>query len=60
MFDEDRLARGRAQPPTFLAEVHLREGLGFYVAKTVSDGHFTVWGDPSALLSVTRVIDHIL
>jgi hypothetical protein len=60
MFDEDRLARGRARAPTFLAEVHLREGLGFYVAKTVSDGHFTVWGDPSALTSVTRVVDHIL
>jgi hypothetical protein len=28
MFDEARLARGRARRPTFLAEVHLKEELG--------------------------------
>lgn len=60
MFESEHLARGRARGPTFLAEVHLREGLGFYVAKTLSEGHFTVWGDPSALLSTARVIDRIV
>jgi hypothetical protein len=60
MYEEPHLARGRAKPPTFLTEVHLREGLGFFVAKTLSDGHFTVWGEPSALASITRVVDRIL
>jgi hypothetical protein len=56
LFDSPEGASARAKGRSYLGEVRLKEGLGFYVAKTMSDGHFTVWGDSSALLSVTQVV----
>lgn len=59
MFDSESAVRQRAVPPTFVAQVELRAGLGVSIAKTLGPGHFTVWGDPEMLLSVARVIDKI-
>jgi hypothetical protein len=32
-----------------VAEVTLEAGCGFYIAKTMGGGHYTVWGDEEAL-----------
>src|SRR5215212_2590225 len=49
-----------ARPPTYIAELHLREGLAIHVAKTFDDeAHFTVWGDPDELVSLARVVDYV-
>ena len=57
MFDEQDLARDRARPPTYLAEVRLTEGHGFYLAKTFGRGHYTVWGE--VLVSLAEVVERI-
>lgn len=57
--DDEGAARSRAVPPTYLAEVHLGEGLGIYVAKTFGPHHYTLWGQPDILMAASRVVDHL-
>jgi hypothetical protein len=58
MFDNPDAARSRAEGPTYICEVRLREGLGINVAKTFDDpAHFTVWADPDELLSLAIVLE---
>jgi hypothetical protein len=59
MFADVAQAASRTRrSPVLVAEVHLAEGLGFHVAKTLTDpGHYTVWGDPVELLRVSRLVD---
>ena len=60
MFDSEEAVRQRAIGPTYIAELHLREGLAINVAKTFDDdAHFTIWGDPDALVSLVRVVDYV-
>ena len=39
-----------------IARVELTTGLGFAVAETIEVGHFSVWGDPTRLLSAVTGI----
>lgn len=45
---------GRSMEP---AEVTLEEGAGFHIAKTLGEGHYTVWGDPEELAMRAVVVD---
>lgn len=56
MFGSLAQARSRSnRKHLVVAEVTLVEGAGFHVAKTLSPGHFSVWGDPEALLAVSSI-----
>jgi hypothetical protein len=59
VFGSEELAEANAvRFPKFVATVHLQPGEGFMLARTYADveGHYTVWGDPEALVrSVARV-----
>jgi hypothetical protein len=42
--------------PVGVAEVTLEAGCGFYIAKTLGDGHYTVWGDEDALAARAIIV----
>lgn len=57
MFEEQEQALSRAtKKPIVVSRVCLEKGLGFYVAKTLGDGHHTVWGDPERLRSCSEIV----
>jgi len=57
MFESEEQVKSRARrQPIIVAKVQLQEGLGFYLAKTFGDGHFTVWGDPAKLCNCSEII----
>jgi hypothetical protein len=62
VFGSEELAETHAvRFPKFVATVHLQPGEGFMLARTYADveGHYTLWGDPEALVrSVARVQPH--
>lgn len=57
MFETQDQALSRARrDPIVVSKVILTRGLGFYVAKTLGDGHHTVWGDPEGLRSCSEIV----
>ena len=50
---EDAARENAVRFPKMIARVHLEEGCGFMIARTLADvnEHYTVWGDPSELLA---------
>ena len=42
--------------PVVVAEVTLEAGCGFYIAKTMGGGHYTVWGDEEALAERATIV----
>jgi hypothetical protein len=57
MFAEPAQAASRFGRSKVPGEVTLEEGQGFHIAKTLGNGHYTVWGDPDALAERTSLID---
>jgi hypothetical protein len=50
---EDAARENALRFPKMIARVHLEEGCGFMIARTLADvrQHYTVWGDPDELLA---------
>lgn len=52
---EQAMRRAR-KSPVVITQVTLTEGLNFYLAKTLGNGHFTVWGDPERLRDQSEIV----
>lgn len=63
LFDSIERARSQARRRpwhgnAFIAEVQIPEGM-FRIEATRSRGHFTLWGDPRAILRCVHIVEHV-